>query len=185
MNVEKCIRTGKLTALVSFLIGTVIFGLYLLTSAGELIFIGYGFIVIAGVVNMVILAIILIMAKKDNKNRKKLFSTSWLMVLNIPVMLIYCSIAIVLTSIMRVTFINATNEVLKDINIVGCKTKYIDKLEKGESKTIWIGITSDCYIDINYIVNGERKEESVASYITSGMGQKMKYHIGGQNYDMF
>jgi hypothetical protein len=74
---------------------------------------------------------------------------------------------------------------LKDINIVGCETKYINKLEKGESKTIWIGITGDCHIGINYIANGERKEENVAGYITNGMGQKMKYHIGGQNYDMF
>jgi hypothetical protein len=179
------VRTGKLTALVSFLIGTVIFGLYLLTSADELIFVGYGFIAIAGVGNIVILAIILIIAAKNNKDKKKLLLTSGLMLLNIPVILIYCSIAIVLTSIMRVTFINVTNKILKDINIVGCEPKYIDKLEKGESKTIWISITGDCFININYVTDGERKEESVASYVTDGMGQKMKYHIGGQDNNMF
>jgi hypothetical protein len=35
------------------------------------------------------------------------------------------------------------------------------------------------------LANGQRKEESVAGYVTSGMGQKMKHNIGAQNEEQF
>lgn len=185
MSAEKHIKTGKLTALISFLIGTAIFGLYFLTSAAELLFLGYGFILLTGLVNAIILWTILVAAYKDNPNRKRLLLTSGLMLLNIPVMLIYCSIAFVLLDTMRITFTNATDKVLTDINIVGCELKHIDKLEIGETKTVWVGITGDCTINIDYLADGQRKEENVAGYVTSSMGQKMKHNIGVQNDNMF
>jgi hypothetical protein len=185
MNADKHIKTGKFTALVSLLIGTAIFGLYFLTSAFELLFVGYGFIAIAGLINLIILTTILVTAFKDKRHRKKLLLTSGLMIVNIPVMLIYCSIAIVLLNTMRITFTNATDKVMTDINIIGCEPKHIDKLEKGQSKTIWIGITGDCTINVDYVADGQRKEENVAGYVTNSMGQKMKYKIGGDNEDIF
>ena len=178
---KKRIKIGKITALISFLIGTAIFGLYFWTLASEFLFVGYGFIVIAGLVNIIILAIVLITPYKEKKIRKKILLTGGVMLLNIPIMLIYCSMAIILTNTMRISFINTTNMVLKDINIIGCESKHIEKLEKGESKTVWVGINGDCTININYIANGERKEENVTDYVTTGMGQRMKYNIGVVN----
>ena len=65
--------------------------------------------------------------------------------------------------------------------IVGCGGGHIDKLEIGESKTVWVDITGDCSIDINYLSDGKQKEESVAAYVTNSMGQKMKHNIGELN----
>jgi hypothetical protein len=181
MTAEKYIKLGRLTALVSFLLGTGIFGIYYLTSSAELLFVGYGFIALTGLVNIGILISIAVKAFQDNDNRKKLFSTCGLMLLNIPVMLFYCWIAIILIGVMRITFTNSMQTTLTDINIIGCETKHIDKLETGESKTVWVGITGDCTIKVDYLLNGQRKQENVVGYVTSGMGQKMKHKIGGQN----
>jgi hypothetical protein len=185
MTTERHIKLGQQTALISFLLGTVIFGLYFLTSSFELLFVGYGFIALTGLINIGILISILLKANKDIENRKKLLTTSGLMLLNIPLMLFYCWVAIVLLDTMRITFANSTQTTLSNINIVGCGGGHIDQLEAGQSKTVWVDITGDCSINIDYLSNGQQKNESVAGYVTSSMGQKMTYNIGGQNKEPF
>ena len=165
MTTERHIKLGRQTALISFLLGTVIFGLYFLTSSFELLFVGYGFIALTGLINIGILISILLKANKDIENRKKLLTTSGLMLLNIPLMLFYCWVAIVLLDTMRITFTNSTQTTLSSINIVGCGGGHIDQLEAGQSKTVWVDITGDCSINIDYLSNGQQKNESVAGYV--------------------
>ncbi len=107
------------------------------------------------------------------------------MLLNIPIIIAYCWVAIILLGTMRITFINETDTTINDINIVGCGGGYIEKLAIGESKTVWVEITGDCSIYIDYLSNGKRKEETVAGYVTSGMGQKAKHKIDGKNKEIF
>jgi hypothetical protein len=185
MTTERHIKLGRLTALISFLLGTIIFGLYFLTSSTNFLFLGYGFIVLTGLINMGILIFILVKARRDKDNGKKLLTTCGLMLLNIPVMFFYCWVAIVLLNTMRITFTNYTLSTLTNINIVGCAGGHIDKLKVGQSKIVWIDITGDCLINIDYLLNGQRKEEMVVSYATGLMGQKIKHNIGGQNEKQF
>jgi hypothetical protein len=182
MTSEKHISLGKLTTLISFLIGTAIFGIYFLTSNWQLLFVGYGFIFIAGIFNFTILILTLIKASNDSENRKKLMKSSGLILLNIPVLFAYLWFAMFLIANMRITFKNTTEQKLTEINIIGCETEYISELEPHESKTVWVEITGDCSINLDYLENGMRKQEIVAGYLTGGMGQKMKYNIGGENY---
>jgi len=156
-----------------------------LTSSSDLLFLGYGFIVLTGLINIGILIAILTRAKKDKENRGRLLSTSGLMLVNIPIMVAYCWVAIVLLDTMRITFTNSTQTTLSSINIVGCGGGHIDKLEKGESKTVWVTITGDCSIYVDYLSNGQRKEETVAGYVTSSMGQKVNHKIDGKDKDIF
>ena len=185
MTTERHIKLGRQTATISFLLGTGIFGLYFLTSSFELLFVGYGFIALTGIINIGILISILVKGIKEKDNRKKLFTTCGYMLLNIPVILFYCWVAIILLDTMRITFTNSTQTTLTNINIVGCGGGHIDKLEIGESETVWVDITGDCSISVDYLSNGQQKEESVAGYVTSSMGQKMKHNIGGQNAEQF
>lgn len=185
MTTERHIKLGRQTALISFLLGTGIFGLYFLTSAFVLLFLGYGFIALTGLINLGVLISILIKASKDKDNRTKLLTTCGLMLLNIPVMLFYCWVAIILLNTMIITFTNSTQTTLTNINIIGCGGGHIDKLKSGESETVWVDITGDCSISIDYLSNGQKKEESVAGYVTNSMGQKMKHNIGGQNEEQF
>jgi hypothetical protein len=182
MTTEKQIALGKKTALISFIIGTLIFGTYFFTSNSKLLFIGYGFIIVAGIFNIIILILTLTKANSDSENRKKLLKTSGLMLLNIPILLIYVWFAMLLIGNMRITFTNETEHKLTEINIVGCETESITELNPNESKTVWVGITGDCSIKVDYKENGEKKSEIVAGYVTGGMGQKMNYKIGGENH---
>ena len=184
MNTERYIKLGRLTALISFLLGTVIFGLYFLTASFELLFLGYGFIALTGIINIGVLIAILLRANKDKENNKILIKTSGIMLINIPVMIVYCWIAIILLGTMRITFTNETGITLTDINVAGCGGGHIDKLEIGESETVWVDITGDCSINIDYLSNGDRKGETVAGYVTSSMGQKMNHKIDGQDKDI-
>ena len=61
------------------------------------------------------------------------------------------------------------------------KDLHIDKLEIGQSETVWVDITGDCSISIDYFSNGLKKEELVAGYLSGGMGQKMEHNISGHN----
>jgi len=185
MTTEQHIKLGRQTALITFLVGTVIFGLYFLTSSFELLLAGYGYIVLAGLINIGILIVILLKANKEKANRKKLLTTCRLMLLNIPVMLFYCWFTIILLNLMRITITNSTETTLTDINIIGCESERIDKLEAGQSEIVWVNITGDCAINIDYLSNGQRKQESVAGYVTNNMGQKIKHNIGGQNEIQF
>ncbi|MGS2765292.1 hypothetical protein [Sinomicrobium sp. M5D2P9] len=184
MTSRKYIRLGKITMMISFILGTLIFGFYFLTSNDKLLFIGYGFIIIAGFFNLTVLLAILYRSKSDLPNGKKLRKTGRLMLVNIPVMFIYIWVAMILIGNMRVTFTNATQNTLTDINIVGCETEHISELRPGESKTVWIGITGDCSITLEYLELGTQKKEIVAEYVTSGMGQKMNHKIDGKNKDI-
>ena len=185
MTTERHIKLGRGTALFSFFIGTIIFGIYYLTSAFKLLFIGYGFIALTGVINIILLISILIKAQKEKTNRKRLLNTSALMLINIPIIITYCWVAIILLGTMRITFINETNTPINDINIVGCGGGHIKRLAVGESKTVWVEITGDCSIYIDYLSNGQRKEETVADYVTSSMGQKAKHKIDGKDKEIF
>jgi len=111
MNTKVYIKLGLITALVSFIVGSFIWGLYFLTSAFALLFIGYGFIVIVGLINLIVLFIITVRAFRNHDNRRKLLLTSMLMLFNIPVMLFYCQKAITLLNTMRITFTNETQAV--------------------------------------------------------------------------
>ena len=178
MNANHYIKLGRYTALISFLLGTVIFGLYFLTSSFQLLFVGYGFIALTGLINIGVFISILLAANKYKENRKKLLTTFGLLLLNIPVMFVYCWVAIILLNTMRITFTNSTTSTLTNINIVGCGGGHINQLEAGKSGTVWIKITGDCSINVDYLANGKRKVETVAGYVTNNMGQKMKYNIG-------
>ncbi|QSB25364.1 hypothetical protein [Flavobacterium sp. CLA17] len=185
MKTEQHIKLGRQTALISFLLGTAIFGLYFFTSSFELLSLGYGFIALAGLINLGVLISILFKASKDKDNRTKLFTACGLMLLNIPVLFFYCWATIILLGTMRITFTNSTPTTLTNINIVGCGGGHIDKLESGESETVWVDITGDCSIGIDYLSSGQKKKESVAGYVTSNMGKKMKHNIGGKNEKQF
>ncbi|MGO3707543.1 MAG: hypothetical protein ACTJGD_05460 [Mesonia hippocampi] len=185
MIAKKYVGLGKGTAVTSFVIGTLIFGIYFLTSNSDLLFVGYVFIILAGITNLLILIAILAKSKSDSTNRKKLLKTSGLMLINLPIMFLFIWFSLILIGNMRITFTNSTQNKLTDIKIVGCEAEYISELKPNESKTVWVEITGDCSIHLEYLENGETKKETVVWYVTSGMGQKMKHEIDGKNKIIF
>lgn len=177
MNITKLISTGRTTAFISFIGGTIIILLFYFTNAIELGFLGLFFIAIIGIINLVIVGQLIFKFFKDKQGKKKVLGTIGLMLLNIPIVLIYCWFAITLLNTMRITFVNAALTQLNDIKIYGCEEKHINALSPGQSKTVWVGITGDCSISIDYKLNGQIKTEEVAGYVTNSNGQIITFKI--------
>lgn len=142
--------------------------------------VGLGYVALAKVINLVVFSIIVIQALVNKSDRKELFKTSVLMLLNIPVVLFYYWFAMVLSGYMLIRFVNSTPTVLTDINIIGCETKHIDKLGIGEGTTVWVSITGDCAINMDYLADGKRVKENVVGYTTRGMGERVYHDIDGK-----
>ena len=100
------------------------------------------------------------------------------MLLNIPVVILYCWLGLTLENTVRITFINSTGTEIKDLKIDGCEEKYIQKLSSGQNKTVWVSIPHDCEVNITYQLNGQTKQEDVTGYVTNEGGYKMTFKIG-------
>ena len=80
---------------------------------------------------------------------------------------------------MRINFVNQGNYALTDIKITGCQKKYINTIAPKGNESVWIKISRDCAISLSYNENGIHKTEIVSAYVTTSMGQKLTFKIGG------
>lgn len=178
MKTKQLTKTGQTIAILSLLIGTAIFVMYYLTSADLLLLIEHIFMVASAIINGLFLVLILLRYSKDKDNKFSLFLTAGIILLNVPVLLFYSWVTSLLIDIMRIRFVNATQETLTEIKITGCQNKKIQQLEAAKGQSVWIILHDDCEIEIEYIINGKAKKETVLKYATTSMGHKMKYKIG-------
>lgn len=169
---------GRVTALLTFLIASFIFACYYITSSLDYGFYGYFFFLLAVPVNLLILIILFAYASKAEQP-KRIRRSMGLMLLNIPVAIVYFSMATYLTGVMRITIDNSSGKDITNIQINGCESKELNGLKNGESETVWIRITGDCSISMFYQVeNGSTQLETLVGYVSNGMGQKFTYRIG-------
>ena len=169
---------GRITALVTFVIATIICGLFCFTGNLDYVFYGYFFFLFAVPVNIIILIYLLLKRAKPGQTKKENQGIG-LMFLNIPVAIIYFCIGIYLMGVMRIKFENNTGKDIKNVRIMGCENETLKILKSGEAETVWIDIEGDCSIYISYLdATGTTQNETVISYVTSSMGQKYTYNIG-------
>ncbi|MDC8107137.1 hypothetical protein MTQ00_21865 [Chryseobacterium sp. B21-037] len=174
MTADYLIKIGKITGLVSFLLGTFFFGLCFWKPETIMVLFVIG---IAIIINMIVLGLIL--AKEIKEANKKLLKTAGFVSMNIIVLLLYCWIIIILINMIRVTLTNSGTSILTDLNISGCEVENIDKLEVGDSKTVWIDIPHDCSVTITYLCNKNIRTDTIVGYGTNnGGGEILKYKIG-------
>jgi hypothetical protein len=175
MTVQKAKYLGRLTAILSFLFGTIIFASYFFTSFSSILFVGYTFILFASVINIIVFVLIFQIGIKEKG--KSIFSICGMMLMNIPILLFYCWITIGLLNTVRINFINNKEITLKEIKITGCEEKTIQEIKAGEEKTVWIKIPSDCTIGIMYNYKGKIQNEIVVGYTTINNGEKINFQI--------
>ncbi len=173
-------RVGLWIAVIPFLGGMLLLYTFYLVGSAEIAFVGYFFIIGAGVVTLFVLLVLIVKSVKDKENRRRYLKTSGLILLNIPVVVIYFILFLIMLNTMRICFINETGKPITDIRIIGCEAKTIKKLDINERRTCWIAIPGDCSITIEYKVEDRIKREEVFSYVTNSMGQRATYRIGTQ-----
>ena len=181
MTASRISYKARIISLISFLLGTGLFVLNYFSERSSLLFLGLAFIIIAGLINLIYFILVVSQIQKAIDKRKSLYVTCGLMLLNIPIMLLYCWWTLIILNTIRITFVNETSSKLTDIKIFGCEENHIDKLEPGEKKLIWVGITGDCSVNIKFNKDGKKESENVLGYTTNNMGQRMTHKIGWEN----
>jgi hypothetical protein len=181
MKTAKLLVLAKYTAFYTFLVGTFIVTAYYLGGNSIWFLIGYFYILLAFIINLAVLLLLLWRVRKDRANSRILIKHAAFLFINMPVMVAYIWFVLVLLNTMRITFTNETGQDLGPVHITGCQEKYIDHLSKGESRSAWIHITSDCAIRISYLLKGKEVNQDVFGYCTPSGGEKINYKIGGDN----
>jgi len=92
MKQRKTSQIAKSTALISFVIGTLIFLGYQLTTLSTLVSIGFIYVIIAFITNSLLLFFVFIeLFFADLTEKIQLLKTLFIMLLNIPIVFIYLS----------------------------------------------------------------------------------------------
>lgn len=178
MTTEALIKICRRTALISFTAGTIIFALHYFTMGSYFIITGYFFILVMGIINLILLGFLLSKVLREKTNREKLLLNGLLMLLNIPVMLLYCWITIVIMNTVRITLVNAANITATDIRFTGCEEKRIESLAPGKSTTVWINIPNDCSVRVDYMSGQQARSAFPVGYVTNSMGHQITWQLG-------
>jgi hypothetical protein len=160
-----------------FIVGTIIFMLYLWTSSAECLFLGYAFIVTALLTNFTVYIWSVISNRKSNNKVKP-----QKLLLNIPVAIVYMVIAIYWANIVRIKVVNDTKVNVQNFQVIGCDDQTISQLKPGESETMWINPSGDCVLTISFM-RGKDLVSIPGTYFTTNLGQKMTFRCSDDNFN--
>lgn len=170
-------KLGGIIAIVTFLISTTIFIAYCFSGNEGLIYFSFFISFFLFPLNIWLIISIALKVKRRNEERKTNIKSLFFMVINMLIISVYFSISSILGDYMRICFVNKTNIELFNIEITGCESKRIEKLNIGQSETIWINVSNDCPILIQYNVNGKIKNEIVMGSLSGVSGYRSTYDI--------
>lgn len=171
-------------AIILFAIGTILLLIFFFTGSARMVTIGYAFLVTTILISWAFIALVLVNFASRKISLTNALKILGVILINIPIAILYTYLVVALLGYARITFINSTPHNLSAIKIYGCEENEITSLPSGESKTVWISIPGDCDVKIAYEVQGNRRTETVAGYLTPSGGVKAVYEIGS-NRDIF
>ncbi|WP_196889756.1 hypothetical protein [Aureivirga sp. CE67] len=171
-------RVAYLSAIASFIIGTIFMVLFFTTCSIKIALAAYYYTLIAGVVNFALFILLLLASLSNNKLKKKYFKGSIALFSNIPVVLIYIYFINILSDTIRVEFVNVSDQVVENLKISGCENMLISKIDQKESDTRWIMVKKTCHIKIDYELDGIQYSENILENVSPRMGRKLSYAVG-------
>ena len=180
MNALKLQRTGIKTALLTLLIGGLLYFAYYQTLSDFLIYLLYTFVFIACAINLIVLLRILTYTQKHKRGKKGLYAVSALLVIALLASLVFFKLTSNLADTMQITLVNRTATELSSVRITGCKKVRLNTLSPGEERTVWVRIKRDCSLELSYNEGGQLKNEIISAYVTTSMGKKITYPIGAK-----
>ncbi|MBU3821159.1 hypothetical protein KO566_03730 [Flavobacteriaceae bacterium XHP0103] len=89
------IQVSKIVALISFIIGTTLFSLFLYLGESHIsVIIGAKFLIVAVLINVILFVLNLLLALVPNENRIEYLKTGGFILLNIPMAILYIYVII-------------------------------------------------------------------------------------------
>jgi len=180
MNALKLQRTGIKTALLTLLIGSLLYFVYYQTLNDILIYLLYFFVFIACAINLIVLLRIITYTQKHKRGKKAMYGVAALLVVALLASLVFFKLTSNLADTMQITLVNRTSNQLSSVRITGCKKIRLNTLAPGEEKTVWVRIKRDCSLELSYNDGGQLKNEIISAYVTTSMGKKITYPIGAR-----
>ena len=165
-------------SLTFFSIGTLLMAAYYFTISPSVALVGYsytGFAVLTGMIYLILIGF-KVMSKKITTNMG--LKCAGIVLINLPVATLYFYFVILLMTTARITFENATGNVISAVSIAGCINKELGELKDGESTTVWIVVKNECSVVLFYKLDREPKLETPFSYLTPNSGIIATYKIG-------
>jgi amino acid transporter len=181
MTTEQLKQIGLRTAIYSFLIGSVIFLAYILTSYDKIIYLEYIFIFISLSFSLIILLRLFKQASKNKRKRRSFYFVLGSILLSLFISAFYFIFMTRLMDTLRINLVNNTQTELRNIRLTGCKKVRLASIAPGADKTVWIHIERDCAIQVSYTEKGVVKNEMVTNFVSTSMGKKIKYVLGGDS----
>lgn len=171
-----------LVGVLPIVIGSLIFWIYFYYPNRKLEELGVLTILISTplcIIGIVMTLVFKITNKNDVTARKKSNWSILLLLINIPLSFFYVWFALYLNDTERIIIINDTENDISNIYIFGTgDVDLINKIEKGDSKTVWINMKKEGSIQMIYNENGERKIHYIKGYTGPGMGgHRIKRHL--------
>jgi|GEM_PF-3500338 len=175
--IQKCRRAG----LTSLLLGTVLLGLFLVSNNLTLAFLSAPIVLVLGLYNLVLLLQLLWRAQLEPQNRRVLWRTGALLSLNIPVVLGYAKLVVVLSNTLVVRLVNEASQPLRHVVVVGCgQPRPLADLPPGEATVVWLPITRDCAertVSVQYRVGSATQQTLIDGYVVEG--RRLNVKLGG------
>ncbi|MVN92226.1 hypothetical protein [Mucilaginibacter aquatilis] len=170
-------QVTKITALITFLGGTLFLLAFYLTMSLSAAILGIVYGELIMLINLAVLTAIIVRAHYHAIPLPTALKAIEILLINVPVSILYLWIGITLSNYVRITFVNPNKAIVENLRVSGCDDKLIQQLNTGQSKTVWIKIPNDCSITINYTIGQQTKQEDVTSYVTNGGGYITTFNI--------
>ena len=178
MKPEKLIKKGRITALVSFLIGTLLLIIYYFTISDYIAIAGMIYVILALIINLLIVAFLLFSFIQIDKTQKAgILKTIGLMSLNIPIALICFYVVVLNVFKIIVTFENKTGENLTEFIVLRPDYMNIGELKINSSKTVRMRNPRIRDIVVEYNLAGEKHEVQFL-YFFGTSENRVKYQVG-------
>lgn len=172
-----------MTGLLPMLTGTAIFWTWFgYPNLNGLELWGIWTIIISGPLCIAGLVITLIYSrnnKEDIQAKRNAVRVATFILCNIPLAIFYILFAFYMMDTERITINNNSDAMVHDIHIFGVgDNDKIDKIEKGQSKTVWVHMTQEGSIKMKYTQNGQIDTTCIIDYTGPLMGgNRLEYQI--------
>ncbi|TNE79824.1 MAG: hypothetical protein EP332_09595 [Bacteroidetes bacterium] len=169
MNPITLNRLARYCALISFLLGTFLLGWYVQSLNSKVEEYGFYYLVVAAVLNILILFVVITVAIRQPKERKRLGKSAGLMLINIPITVLYFWVVMALQDYVRVQIKNTTDSMLTEIQISGCGEASLESVPPKEEKSVWLKLEREGSLECQYRKNGIPAIEPISGYLCPGL----------------
>lgn len=124
-----------------------------------------------------LLSVIEVIRKMKFIEKKKVSSTLIFLLIAFPVLFTLIGISYHFAQSTRIDIVNNTNQTIDHWSISGCDNLWRDNHYPKQKEIIWLDLSGDCSVEIEYSQNGIRKKETIVGNLKPSLFSKVEFYI--------